>query len=62
MAGRCLCALGHDDDLDEHTDEDLGSAERCEDHPLVEAEDNNEMEVRTSVLSYFDIMFDAVVI
>ncbi len=53
MAGRCLCtaAHGHNDDLDEHTDEDLGSAERREDHLLVEAEDNNEMEVRISVLS-----------
>jgi hypothetical protein len=47
----CTAAHGHNDDLDEHTDEDLGSAERPEDHPLVEAEDNNEMEVRTSVLS-----------
>jgi hypothetical protein len=64
VARRCLCtfALGHDDDLDEHKDEDLGSAERWEGHPLVEAEDNNEMEVRTSVLSNVDIMFDAVVI
>ncbi|CAK9196287.1 unnamed protein product [Sphagnum troendelagicum] len=40
----CTAAHGHNDDLDEHTDEDLGSAERQEDHPLVEAEDNNEME------------------
>jgi hypothetical protein len=54
VAGRCLCtaAHGHNDDLDEHTDEDLGSAERREDHLLVEAEDNNEMEEQNDETFY----------
>jgi hypothetical protein len=54
VARRCLCtfALGHDDDLDEHKDEDLGSAERWEGHPLVEAEDNNEMEEQNDETFY----------